>query len=97
MTKAIIKPVHPGDYLRELLDDLDISARRLAQHIDVSPMRVSLLLRGQRPVTAELALRLERAFGMTAQYWLNLQAQYDLAIAQTTLTQRVKDISPLAA
>lgn len=92
-----IKPVHPGDYLRELLDDFGISARHLAQHIDVSPMRVSLLLRGQRPVTAELALRLERAFGMTAHYWLNLQAQYDLAVAQGTLAKDVKGIPPLAA
>lgn len=97
MAKQKIVPVHPGEYLRELLDDMAISANKLAQHIGVSSMRISLVLRGQRPVSAELALRLERAFGLSAGYWLNLQAQYDLASAQEALAPEVKGISPLAA
>jgi len=97
MAKMKITPVHPGVYLRELLDELDISARRLALHIDVSPMRISLLLRGKRPITADLSLRLERAFGMTAHYWLNLQMQYDLAVAEDDISPAVKAISTLAA
>lgn len=97
MSNITIAPVHPGEYLREILEDLAISARRLALHIDVSPMRISLVLRGKRPVTAELALRFQRAFGTTAEYWLNLQTQYDLAMAEEKQTDAIKAIGPLVA
>lgn len=92
-----ISPVHPGEYLRELLDDMDLTAYRLAKHIGVSAMRLSLVLRGQRPISADLALRLERAFGQSAVYWLNLQARYDLDVAQDSAPREVRAIRPLAA
>ena len=92
-----IPPIHPGAYLRELLDELNITAYRLAKHIDVSPMRVSLVLRGQRPVSADLALRLERALGQSAGYWLNLQARYDLEVAQDNANRKLREIPRLAA
>ena len=78
-----LPPVHPGEILREILEDLNLTQTAFANAIGVSSMRVSHLLKGARPVTAELALRLGRAFGQTPQYWLNLQTGYDLKIAQT--------------
>jgi len=93
-----IKAVHPGEYLRELLDELGISAYALAKHIGVSQMRLSHVLRGQRPLSADLALLLERAFGQSAQYWINLQARYDLDVAQDSTSARtLRRISRLAA
>lgn len=92
-----IKPVHPGEYLRELMQDFNVSAAALARHIHISAMRISHVLNGKRPITADLALRLERAFGLTAGYWMNLQSQYDLALAMTTESDEIEVIYPLAA
>ena len=74
--------IHPGEFLREALDGLAITQSAFAQAIGMSAMRVSHVLKGDRPVTAELALRLGRALGQTPQYWLNLQTTYDLKMAQ---------------
>ena len=77
--------VHPGEFLRETLEELGLTHAAFAEVIGVSPMRVSHLLKGDRPVTAELALRLGRALGQTPQYWLNLQTTYDLKLAQSEM------------
>ncbi len=69
---------HPGVFLAELLGELVISQAELARAIGVSPMRVSHIVKGKRPVSADMALRLGRRFGQSPQYWLNLQARYDL-------------------
>ena len=74
--------IHPGEFLKELLEELQLNQTGLADALGISTMRVSHVLRGQRPVTAELALRLGRVMGQTPQYWLNLQTTYDLKIAQ---------------
>lgn len=91
-------PIHPGAFLSELLGELSISQARLAREIGVSPMRISHIVKGTRPVTADIALRLGRYFGQSAQYWLNLQARYDLDCA---LDEMGKDalsaIQPIAA
>ena len=63
-----------------------------ADAIGISAMRVSHVLKGDRPVTAELALRLGRAFGQTPQYWLNLQATYDLKLAQIEIKDDLKQV-----
>lgn len=84
--------IHPGAFLREALEELSLSQAAFADAIGVSPMRVSHLLKGTRPVTAELALRLGRAFGQSPQYWLNLQASYDLKVAEATMKQVLKDV-----
>src|SRR5437667_556399 len=95
MTKARIKPVHPGEYLMELLEELELSQYRLAQALGVSAMRVSHVARGQRPVTAELALRLGRYFGQSPRYWLNLQSRYDMDMAEDALGDRVgREVRP---
>jgi antitoxin HigA-1 len=89
--------IHPGEFLRETLDDLGLTQAALAGAIGVSPMRVSHLLRGDRPVTAELALRLGRALGQTPQYWLNLQTAYDLKVAQAEMKNGLLAVRKLAA
>lgn len=89
--------IHPGEFLRETLDDMALTQAAFAEAIGVSPMRVSHLLRGDRPVTAELALRLGRALGQTPQYWLNLQTAFDLKVAQIEMKDSLLAVRELAA
>jgi antitoxin HigA-1 len=89
--------IHPGEFLRETLEDLAMTQAAFADAIGVSPMRVSHLLKGDRPVTAELALRLGRALGQTPQYWLNLQSAYDLKMAQIEMKNSLNDVRSLAS
>lgn len=100
MNTATIKnglpAIHPGEFLRETLEELGMTQAAFAAAIGISPMRVSHLLKGDRPVTAELALRLGRALGQTPQYWLNLQADYDLKTAQAALKDSLDSIRALA-
>lgn len=89
---------HPGEYVAELLEELGISQAQLARTLGVSPMRVSHVIAGSRPVTAEWALLLGKAFGQSARYWLNLQAEYDLKRAEKDkdLCSRLSAVSNLA-
>ena len=95
-TKNGLPAIHPSAFLRETLYELGMTQAAFAQAIDVSSMRVSHLLKGDRPVTAELALRFGRALGQTPQYWLNLQATYDLKIAQAAMKDSLKAVRLLA-
>ena len=96
MVKKKISPVHPGAYLKELLDELALSQYRLAKDIGVPAMRVNYIINGKRPVTAEVALRLGRYFGQNPRYWLNLQSRYDMDLAEDTLSVQVdQQVRPL--
>ncbi len=100
MTKSLtngLPAIHPGEFLYEILDELGLTQVAFAQVIGVSPMRVSHLLKGQRPVTAELALRLGRALNQTPQYWLNLQTAYDLKLAEVEFEHSLLEVHALAA
>ena len=88
--------IHPGAFVRETMDELGLNQVAFAEALGVSAMRVSLLLRGDRPVTAELALRLGRALGQSPQYWLNLQMTYDLKVAQANLKDSLASVRELA-
>lgn len=88
--------VHPGEFLRETLDELGLTQTAFAKSLGVSPMRVSHLLKGDRPVTAELALRLGRALRQTPQYWLNLQTAYDLKVARAEMKDSLRAVRELA-
>lgn len=77
--------VHPGAFLAEALEEISLSQAAFARAIGVSPMRISHVVKGARPVTAELALLFGRAFGQSPQYWLNLQSFHDLAKAERSL------------
>jgi len=90
-----LPPVHPGEFLKEALQELGTSQAEFARAIGVSPMRVSHIVKGARPVTAELALLFGRAFGQSPQYWLNLQASYDLKAAQKEIGGRLRAVRPL--
>ena len=91
-----LAPIHPGAFLKEALDELGTSQTEFARVIGVSPMRISHIINGARPVTAELALLIGRAFGQSPQYWLNLQAAYDLKIAEQEIRSRLRAMRPLA-
>jgi addiction module HigA family antidote len=99
MTRPIngLPPIHPGEYLREALEELGMTQAALAKTIGVSPMRISHVVREERPLTADLALRLGRAFGQSPQYWLNLQAGYELKLAEANLRDELANIPRLAA
>lgn len=88
--------LHPGVFLREILEEHGITQVELAKASGISPMRVSHVINGTRPITAELALRFARVFGQTPQYWLNLQSLYDLEKAERSLGKHLNDIRPMA-
>jgi len=95
MVKNGLPPIHPGEFLRETLEGLGVSQAQFARAIGVSPMRISHVAKGARPVTAELALLFGRALGQSAQYWLNLQATYDLKTAQQSIGKRLSAVTEL--
>ena len=90
-----IDPIHPGTHLAEILDELEISQRRLSRAVRVSPGRIGEVLHGRRSITADTALRLGKALGMTPEFWLNLQRIYDLEVARATTD--LSSIEPLVA
>lgn len=97
MTRNGLPPIHPGEFLSETLEELGISQAAFARVIGVSPMRVSHVIKGTRPVTAELALLFGRALGQSPEYWLNLQGAYDLKSAETAIGRRLKTIETVGA
>jgi addiction module HigA family antidote len=91
MATKKLRPVHPGDILKnDFLEPLAITPYRLAKELGVSRPTVNQLVARRRNVTAEMALRLARYFGTSAQVWQNLQAQYDLEVAMTKIGKVVK-------
>jgi antitoxin HigA-1 len=91
-----LPPIHPGEFLREILEELNTPQAEFARRIGVSAMRISHVVNGARPITAELALLFGRAFGQSPEYWLNLQAAYDLKIAEKTIKRRLQAVRSLA-
>lgn len=91
MPTDLLPPVHPGEVLmEEFLGPLELSQYRLAKDIGVPPRRINEIVHGNRAVTADTALRLARYFGMSARFWLNLQAQYDLDVQSDLLGDRLE-------
>lgn len=81
MTQKLLDEIHPGEILlEEFMKPLGITARQLAADMDVPPSRISDIVNGARPITAETALRLGLFFSMEPRYWLNLQTEYDMRI-----------------
>jgi len=88
--KKKLNPVHPGEVLlEEFLKPMGLSQNRLALNIGVPARRINEIVLGKRGVTADTALRLAKFFGMSAQFWTGLQAQYDLDVAAETLGERL--------
>ncbi len=97
MQKSGLPAIHPGVFLTEILDEMGISQAELARAVGVAPMRISHVVHGARPVTAELALLFGRAFRQSARYWLNLQSAYDLRIAESELRGRPQSVEELVS
>src|ERR1700745_3954351 len=97
MATKKLRPVHPGDILlHDFMQPLKLSSYKLAKELGVTAPTVNEIVRRRRAVTAEMALRLSRYFGTTAQLWQNLQAQYDLEIANRKIgKQAQRKIQPL--
>jgi addiction module HigA family antidote len=86
----LLDEIHPGEILLEdFMKPKGITARQLAADIDVPPSRISELVNGHRPITADTALRLGLFFSMEARFWLNLQAEYDILVATRELTAKL--------
>jgi addiction module HigA family antidote len=92
-----LPPVHPGRFLRDELEALDLSARKFAEHIHVPHNAVPGLMNGERSITAQMAIRLGQAFGTTPQYWLNLQTIYDLKQARAEMPPEALQIASCTA
>lgn len=89
-------PIHPGEHLRIDLEELGMSQRQLARAIAVPPNRIGSIIKGERSITADTALRLARWMNTTPEYWLNLQRNYDLKVAQMEIGERItEEITPL--
>ena len=98
MSKRELAPIHPGEILlEEFLDPMDISQYRLSKDISVDPRRINEIVHGQRAISADTALRLGHYFGMTPQFWLNLQSHYDLELLDMTKGDKIeKEVKALA-
>src|SRR3990172_2244148 len=85
-----LPPIHPGEILLEdFMKPLELSSYRVAKDIGVPALRISQIVRGQRSITADTAMRLARYFGTSAAIWLRLQARYDLEIAEAKMAKRI--------
>ena len=86
----LLEEIHPGEILlEEFMKPMGITARRLAADIDVSPSRISELVHGTRPITADTALRLGLFFSMDSRFWMNLQTEYDMRVATRNLKDKI--------
>ena len=98
--RSDMRPVHPGEILRDELAEIDLSASALAKALDVPSTRIAAILNGQRSITADTALRLARYFGTTPQLWMNLQKTFELRRAKIasgrTIAERVSRRSSAA-
>jgi addiction module antidote protein, HigA family len=87
--------IHPGEFLRETLEELGLSQAEFARALGVSKMQISHLVRGARPISAEMALLIGKALGQTPEYWLNLQMDYDLKTAAARVKGKVRHVKPV--
>lgn len=88
-------PIHPGEVLADDLKELGISAAALARNLGVPTNRITEILNGQRAITGDTALRLGHFFGMSAQFWLNLQSLYELRLAERKTGKSIKALPTL--
>ena len=93
-----LAPIHPGEVLQDLLQEAGLTANALALALRVPANRIGSIIKGQRGITADTALRLARYFGTSAQMWMNLQAKYDLEAAEDAIGRKVeREVLPRSA
>ena len=91
-----LEPIHPGEILMEdFIEGFGITQNKLAVSIGVPPRRINEIVHGKRAVTADTALRLGRYFGVSPQFWLNLQTRYELEVAEDRVAEQIAAITPL--
>lgn len=96
MAEKLYPPIHPGEVLMEdFLEGFGITQNKLAVSIGVPPRRINEIVHGKRGITADTALRLGRYFGVSPQFWLNLQTQYELELAEDRVSDQIAAITPL--
>jgi addiction module HigA family antidote len=94
--RSRLPAIHPGEFLAEILAEIGVSQAEFARAAGVSPMRVSHVVTGARPVSADLALRFGKVLGQSPEYWLNLQAAHDLAKARDALGRQLNGVRVLS-
>jgi addiction module HigA family antidote len=94
MRKAHITPVHPGEVLKDELEEIELTQTALANHIGVLPKTINEICRGKRGISADMAMKLSKALGGSPQFWLNLQNNWELSQLDATVFD---DIQPIAA
>ena len=99
MKNKKLPPIHPGEILiEEFLKPMGLSQYRLAKDISVPPRRINEIVHGKRSITADTALRLGRFFGISPQFWLNLQTRFDLEVTEDLLAERLdKEVQVLSS
>ncbi|MCP4628641.1 MAG: HigA family addiction module antidote protein [bacterium] len=99
MKNKKIPPIHPGEVLiEEFLKPMGLSQYRLAKDISVPPRRINEIVHGKRSISADTALRLGRFFGISPQFWLNLQTRFDLEVTEDLLAERLeKEVQVLSS
>ena len=96
MSRKKLALIHPGEILQyEFMEPFGLSSNALAKAIKVTPARINDIVRGRRGITATTALLLAKYFGTDAQSWLNLQSQYELALAEHEISRMLKSIRPI--
>jgi addiction module HigA family antidote len=93
-----LPPIHPGEALQDILNEAGISANALALALRVPANRITGILKGERGITTDTALRLSRYFGTTAAMWINLQSDYELQMAEDQLREQIdREVLPRSA
>ena len=96
--KNILAPIHPGELLRDELNEIGVSLNELGRALRVPMNRISAIVNGKRAITVDTAMRLAQYFGTSPQYWLNLQVAYDLEVAEKEIRPQIeKEVLPRIA
>ena len=93
-----LPPIHPGELLRDELQEIGVSLNELARALRVPMNRISAIVNGNRAITVDTAMRLARYFGTSPQYWLNLQSAHDVEVAEREIRPQIeKEVLPRTA
>jgi antitoxin HigA-1 len=93
-----LPPIHPGELLRDELEEIGVSLNELSRALRVPMNRISALVNGKRSITTDTAMRLARYFGTSPQYWINLQSAYDLEVAVIRIGSKIeREVLPRSA
>jgi addiction module HigA family antidote len=93
MKKSHYTPVHPGEVLKDELDEVSLTQSALAKHIGVLPKTINEICRGKRGISAEMAMKLSKALGGGPQFWLNLQNNWEISRIDETVYEHIKHVA----